>query len=284
MLEVAVGRNKIKTWIARAVDRISGNITKDVLETLEADGIIDLADHLYASGRCAIAHASSNPIIDPDRPEDARRLFQELPLVEALAALAIEENLGVKASTTNYREHLYELAGFKEIFGKELVDKIVNHEELPQNTQVDIPKIDIRLYRHNQLDSLSNLEPLGFQVDAGQMRLAFVRSEIPLQVEFTLNFDDERLEFDIQNGIFGSEDDGSPSYACSRADIQEFAKLYYLNGCLEIYDSETGVQIARKDAFIPVNVVVQPEGFDREIESWRNEADRRQRESDQRLT
>ena len=83
------------------------------------------------------------------------------------------------------------------------------------------------------------------------------------------------LEFGVQNGIFGSQDDGSPDYAELRGDLQEFLKWYFLNGCLEICDYETGERIARKDEFIPVNIVVEPKGFDVEINRYRDLAAQR---------
>ena len=85
---------------------------------LGAQSISDIGEHLYASGRCAMAHAKREPVIDPDDPEDARRLWAERPIVLELAQRAIEEKLGVETSQTVWQKHLYELDGFKRIFGR----------------------------------------------------------------------------------------------------------------------------------------------------------------------
>lgn len=280
VLEVAIGRKDIKTWIADAVIRISDHGAKDALEKMKASGVIDLADHLYVSGRCAIAHASNNPIVDPDKPEDARRLVQERPLIASLATLAIEERLGVKTSITIFDEHLYELAGFKTAFGQELVQKIVARDELAQDTRINVPIIDFGLLGRRRLEAFKSLIPASVEVGDGIVQLGFKRTDGRLFVSFKLNFNEERLHFDIHDGFYGPQDDGSVEYANIHADIQEFAKWYYLNGCLEIIDNETGEQISRKDEFIPLNVFVKPEGFDLEIERWRTEAQhRRERRS-----
>ncbi|MGH9022969.1 MAG: methylamine utilization protein MauJ, partial [Acidimicrobiia bacterium] len=64
---------------------------------------------MYAAGRSAVAHANADPVVDPDHPEDTLRLQRDLPLIKALAAFAIEHDLGVKSQGTVWREHLYEL-------------------------------------------------------------------------------------------------------------------------------------------------------------------------------
>ena len=53
----------------------------------------DVGEYLYVSNRCAVAHASSKPIADPDNPDDRRRLTLNLPIVQALARKAIEDGL-----------------------------------------------------------------------------------------------------------------------------------------------------------------------------------------------
>lgn len=58
----------------------------------------DPADYLYKSGRCAIAHAFADPIVDPDDVSDLRRLSKDLWLMRKLAAYLIEKNYGIKQS------------------------------------------------------------------------------------------------------------------------------------------------------------------------------------------
>ena len=56
----------------------------------------DVGKHLYELGRCAMAHANRQPIIDPDKPDHMRRLNSELPIMRVLAVKAIEEVFGVE--------------------------------------------------------------------------------------------------------------------------------------------------------------------------------------------
>ena len=275
VLEVAVGKRQIAVWMPMALSRITNHNATTALSEIIANGVQDVHHHLYVSGRCAVAHAGNGPIIDPDQPEDSGRLAREIGLIEALAVLAIEENLGVQTSSSIRREHLYELAGFKRLLGDDIVAKIVSRKELPEHTIIDLPSVDVGLFSKGPFATLTSLDPISFSYDDGLALLAFGRKDGLMQIKFALNFDDERVDFDVQNGIYGLADNGSPDWADAKADTLEFIKWYFLNGCLTISDSQTGELLARKDAFIPVNVMVDPSVFDREVSDWRKAANDR---------
>lgn len=54
-----------------------------------------MANYLYESGRCAIAHAYSEPVVNPENAEDLERLELDLPLMKELAEFAIKSEYGV---------------------------------------------------------------------------------------------------------------------------------------------------------------------------------------------
>ena len=56
----------------------------------------DVAEYLYQSGRCAIAHAYQSPVVNPDDPEDIRRLYADMPVIRALAEYKMENDLGLE--------------------------------------------------------------------------------------------------------------------------------------------------------------------------------------------
>lgn len=58
----------------------------------------DVPKYLYESGRCAIAHAHSDPIVDPDNATDLRRLSQDIWIVKAMAEYLIETELKISRS------------------------------------------------------------------------------------------------------------------------------------------------------------------------------------------
>ena len=270
VLEVAVGRGQaIPKWITKAAPRLPNGRGKDAISDLVDSGISDIAQHLYVSGRCAIAHAGNDPIVDPDNPSDTNRLYKEKPLVEELAELAIEEFLGVRMARTVYREHLYELAGFKRIFGQNLVDDIIVGKSIPSGTKVDVPAISFQLHGIGPLEAFENLNPVHVVQEGYRVLMEFERGDGRLRVKFYLNFKDERLEFDVHDGVFGAPDDGSSIFARHKAETLEFLAGYYGNGQLRIFDYDTGELIARKDEFIPVNVMPDYSMFEKEIKLWR---------------
>lgn len=280
VLEVAVGRGKaIPNWMTQAVTRLSNGRGKDALNDLVAAGVTDIPRHLYESGRCAIAHAGGSPIVDPDNPSDTSRLYDEKPLVEELAELAIEEFLGIKTASTVYREHLYELAGFKRIFGENLVDDILAGKTIPTGTNIDVPAISFQLHGKGPFEVFENLKPVHISQEGSRVRMEFERDDERLRIKFYLNFADERLEFEIHDGVFGMSDDESSTFARHKAETLEFLAAYYGNGQLRISDHETGELIARKDEFIPCNVIPDYSEFEKDVEFWKKiEATRKELE------
>ena len=95
------GRNRGR-WIATNIDKLTDRAAKRVAE-MRAAGI-DVANHLFESGRCAVAHASlEGEIIDPDIPADRKRLSADLVIIEELARIYIRDELGVPNSRSLYR-------------------------------------------------------------------------------------------------------------------------------------------------------------------------------------
>src|SRR4029077_20092036 len=57
---------------------------------------INVNEHLFDSGRCAVAHASvSGNIVDPDIPADRKRIGADLDIIAALANRYIKIDAGV---------------------------------------------------------------------------------------------------------------------------------------------------------------------------------------------
>ena len=81
----------IRTWVNENVRRLGGEVT----EWLKEEEIPEnqIADHLWESGRCAIAHVNRDPVVDPDKPSDWRRISLSVPVVRGLARLAITSGL-----------------------------------------------------------------------------------------------------------------------------------------------------------------------------------------------
>jgi hypothetical protein len=269
VLEVAFpdGRTR-QAWIATNVANIDGVGVKEAFDRLARAGITDVGAHLFELGRCAVAHASRQPIVDPDNPNDLRRLSSELPIITALARKAIEDELTVETSQTVYRKHLYELAGFKEILGPEIVGFLTRGEEVTEQRMLEIPHISVRIRRREPYAPLGNLVCRALGQDGKLCHMRFGSTEGDVIFQFALDFGNERLEFSVFHDVTVT-DTGSAEAAERVAEVLRFQHDYFCNGQLHIVDAETGNLIGRKDAYLPVNMFFNPEAADAEVERWK---------------
>ena len=78
------GINELVEGIRSLLPGIKDDLAKKRLADLKKTEH-DVPKYLYESGRCAIAHAHSDPIVDPDDVTDLRRLSQDIWIVKAMA-------------------------------------------------------------------------------------------------------------------------------------------------------------------------------------------------------
>lgn len=157
-LETAIPNGPARgAWVTANIDRVEGHQAKDALEKLKASIQGDIGKHLRESGRHAIAHAKADPIINPDDPRDAWRLEAERPIIEALAVLAIEDHLGIQTAHKAWREHLYELRGWKRILPTAVIQASLLPEPPDLQANIDLPQINFRLRRSDPFPLLEGM-------------------------------------------------------------------------------------------------------------------------------
>jgi len=83
-----------KAWIKATLPRLTERYLQDRLLAL-SNTEPDVAAYLFESGRCAVAHAFSDPLIDPDDLTHLHRLSADLEVVQALAEYFIKYELNV---------------------------------------------------------------------------------------------------------------------------------------------------------------------------------------------
>jgi hypothetical protein len=90
------GENQ-KQFIKDNLENLKDTAAINRVEELKSLGE-DVPNFLYESGRCAIAHAYSQPILDPDDIKEVRRLSLDLSIIKEMAEIIIEDILGVSRS------------------------------------------------------------------------------------------------------------------------------------------------------------------------------------------
>jgi hypothetical protein len=267
VLEAALPEStKRAKWVEENLDAVRKGRAKTALEALEKK-YADVGKHIYESGRCAAAHANRAPSFDPDDPADLKRLGFELPLVEALAVHAIETVLGIKTDMTVYSEHLYELEGFKKIFGREIVQKLVSGEESVSGEAVEIPHLRIAIAGKDSYRPFAEMHVIDLAPANGEVFMTLKSSTCESKIRFLLDFADERLRFDAAEDI-GVQDDGTAEAASNIAEVGRFMRDYWSNGRLQIFNAETGDLISYCDPFIPVNAWIDVDAINARIDEW----------------
>ena len=267
-LETAIPDGKIRgAWVTENIDRLEGHRAKDALDKLKAAVRGDIGKHLRESGRHAIAHARADPIINPDDPRDARRLEGERPIIEALAVLAIEDHLGVQTTHKAWREHLYELRGWKDVFPPAVVQASLLAEPPDIQANIDLPPINFRLRRSEPFPLLEGMMPVHAGLTNQRIELVYRSVDSLAEITFWLNFVEERLEFDLDRS-FNLYDDGSALAARNGKERCRFIWDYFGNGEIQIWNADIGDLISRVDAFIPVNMMANFDGHVAELAAW----------------
>lgn len=243
----------LKRWINRHSKLLADQRVQQIVARLTAQHG-DLGAYLYESGRCAIAHANNGVIVDPDDYTDVQRLHAELPLMRELAIRFIELTLGVRTRHTIWKEHLYELEGFRRIVGEDIVPRIHDAADKMEGTTLHIPTISVGIIGKEPYPALAHLIPYSIQRTPQGLMIDYANDNDLIFFRILCDFQNERLVFEWQRDL-GIGDDGSVRAAEDFADVSQFVWDYCRNGRLVINDSETGERLSRKDAYIPVNMM-----------------------------
>ena len=243
-----------KRWINSNLCKITNeNALQRVHEIKNYES--DIGRYLYVQGRCAIAHAFSDPIVNPDLSTDIERLSKDIIVIQELAKIAISDDLNIKTLDKYYDEHLYELSGFSHVIGEDTLNRI-KEGIFTSIESLTIPNISIRLRKEERLSSFENLQTENIFCTKNCIVLILNDYDHLLQVKLSLNFLKWRINFDpmVDVKIINSD--------CIKAiehysQFLLFTKKTYLNGEIEFYNSQTDKLLGRMDPFIPTNIDVR---------------------------
>lgn len=271
-----------KDWINNNLGKIKGINSLATLKKLQSEHS-DIGEYLYASGRCAVAHAfDQSTLVNPDKTQDIRRLSTELDLIQELAELFIEHELGIKSRSTFYKEHLYELDGVKKMFTQDQIDKIINNDRSVLSTITNLPKFSIGEQHSKVYPTFEGMEVTAIDLNSGGLICELTDRRQTLSVLVYFNFKEERLGWDLFDKVAIIPTETSVSLYESLIDLTKFKIEMIRNGRFSIYNTETGILLGRTDANIPVNIDLtrtidnfhkQIQNFDQEIKKLEESAE-----------
>lgn len=239
-------------WINASLSQISDARANERITQLHTS-VIDLGEYLYESGRCAIAHAFSDPLVNPEALADSRRLNEDLPIVQALAEVVIEREFGIKSAHTVWREHLYHLDGFRALLGPDLIARLKKREHVDVASIPDIPPISVGVRDKPQLRTFERLQTEVVGVENGTVWLRCTAPEAIAQIMLGLAIADEHLVFDPMDHIAVS-DAKTPAAIHAQRDQVILLRDLLLNGQFEIRDAGNGSRLGRTDAYVATNI------------------------------
>lgn len=255
-------------WITAALDKLKDRAAKRVAE-LRAQGI-DVSDHLYGSGRCAVVHATlGGEIVDPDIPGDRRRLSADLIVMEELARMYIRDELKVPDSRSLYstRDRLESWAVF--------LPADVFATLKGGGTPAEVPGLQGRVVAVGLWPDgpIVGLEKMTMHVDAfdrGVVKIVLVNERKTVVLVFLLDFRNGRVHTRLDDGglLYGEE---TPNEVDVRA-YYTFCYFVFGNGIAEL--TTEGAEPIDCEVVIPTNMYLAKspaEAVEDEVEKFRRE-------------
>lgn len=255
--------SKQKTWIQFCLATLTSTKAKERYNELLLDHGSDkkVAQYLYESGRCAVAHAGVSPMVDPDDPEDSKRLTLDLPLIQALAEHIIAETYDLITPDKLHREANYRFAYLKERFGPDHTRTLTSGNFVSRR-ELDFPDhIDLGMLTKTQLVSFKRMRSRLQVTGDGKLKLELRSHCGSFKFPLVLDLKHNLFEYDLNNGI-PHNDNGSSDAVRVAIDLHQFEFELLCNGELTLRDSENGKLLAIADALIPVNCFVDPDSYD----------------------
>jgi len=267
-------------WINRTVGKLNDKQAVERRDQLVAQNL-DVGAYLYKSGRCAVAHAfDQNSVVNPDEPEDIQLLSADLPLIKTLAEYAVENELGVKSYRTILREHLYELEGFRALFGDATVGDLKARKSVAIE-RLSIPtRLSLRLQDQPPFSSFERLCASVKAAHQGIVQLHLQRDDGLFEANVLLSFPDERLVFDaLRHAVV--RDDGTATAARVMLDFVKFERAWIANGVNELWDAEKGQRLGQSAPVVLVNCRPDWRAIDKNVAALEAEIERRTRNTQQ---
>lgn len=255
-----------KHWIRTVIPEIQNHVAKDRVAELVAKGE-DVADYLYESCRCAVAHAHTEPLVDPDDIDDQHRLYADLALIREVAALTLEKRFGLRSPETVYREHRYNLGGFENVL-KPYWWSLLRAGRTLEPGAFRIAPLQLRVRDGSGVVSLRSIVLVAESWNAdGIMEIKCVSESGRFRVRFILDFPTWTLSFDPL-GQWSYVDDGSLLSGIEGLEVELFRTRIFGNGQLELWDASTNQILGRANAYMPHNFFLRTNALQWTRDQW----------------
>lgn len=243
------GRGK-GDWITANIDKLTDRAAKRVAE-LRSTGI-DVSNHLFESGRCAVAHASlDGEIVDPDIPVDRRRLSADLVIIEELARIYIRDELKVPDSRSLYRTR-DRLEPWAPLLLPEALE-VLKKGETPNDVSALSGRIvSIGMWPDGPILGLDRMTMHVDAFESGIVKVVLINARKTILLVFFLDYRSGRVHTNLEDGglIYGENNPNED-------DVRAYATFFYKvfsNGVAELTCGD--IEPIDCEVVIPTNMMM----------------------------
>lgn len=247
-------RDERKGWLTKNKSKLDNIRSRGRLSELENQNF-DVGIYLYEQGRNAVAHADREPFVNPDNTDDHLRFIKDLPLMQNFVELSIEEIFGLKRPSTIYRDHLYELSGFRELLPTAALEFFKLGKGSLDDLEIEIPDSFLILARRmHQQFSLGEMKVVSLHADETGLVIECTSSHEIVLMRFYLDFKNERLEFDPLKDFRVKSNRETHEQISEELMGVQFFRAIFSNGEVEVWDSQREIRLGSSDSYMPVNI------------------------------
>ncbi|WP_018986592.1 methylamine utilization protein MauJ [Methylophilus methylotrophus] len=253
-------------WFSSAISRITDHQALKRIQELESD-ISDIGTYLLNQGRHAIAHAEKEVFANPDSLNDIQRIYADIPIMHALAELAIEESFSYYPNRSMRRPARNLIEGFEKFIGGDLLQMVISGNLPDKTISVDVPdSVCVLVRKENRFLSLDDCYIEGFEITKGWFHFSIKNKLFPIQFIIHLELEAKLMHFnpltDMGNAL---KTESIDDIKCA-LQLHEMYFLTLCNGSFEVWDSESGALLGKTKPFFMTNMMINFDGYTREKE------------------
>jgi len=242
-------------WVEQNLDLITEERAVARITELRSQGV-NVNQHLFASGRCAVAHASvGGNIVDPDVPADRKRIAADLGIIEELATRYIKFDAGVPDESALY-DTRDRLAPWHALMPRESVAalKAGGHLESADDLgELNDAVVSLRLWPDPPAQQFQMMKLVPIESGDGVVKFIALSARDTVVLAFEMDVANGRLhtlldESGLRTGVEISEED-----------VEDFTRYFHSvvgNRLVEL--SIEDVEPVDCEIVIPLNVIPRP--------------------------
>ncbi|WP_322034594.1 methylamine utilization protein MauJ [Burkholderia sp. BCC1970] len=240
-----VEENLALVTLERAVNRIN---------ELRERGV-NVNQHLFDSGRCAVAHASvDGNIVDPDVPADRKRIAADLDIISALADRYIKIDAGVPDEMDLYKSRdrvapWYALMPTESVATLKAGGHLVSEEDLGQ---LNGATVSVRLWPDAPAPQFEKMTLLPMESANGAVKFIALSARGTIVLAFAMDVANGRMHTLLNEGGMRA------GIEIGEEDIEDYTRYFHSvvgNRIVEL--TIDGAEPVDCEVVIPVNIIPQ---------------------------